>query len=359
MKTPATYEDITIQWLNDVLTESGFLESTRIIDFDISPLGAELGFLGFLYRISPTYADEVGLPVSLVIKFPSTEPGARASGLGLRAYERESCFYRDCANTIKPCSAPASYYSYVDVAEDEYITIMEDLAGARFVNQVDGVNKEDALQCFLALADMHARFWDNTEDVAWAPLFSEYGAMYQPLIDSGGPQLMDNWSHMMPDTLKNHMDRGQASYPKITAALGELPMTLIHGDPRIENVAFDGQIPRFYDWQLTSRGPAAYDLMYFLKQSMDVELKRQHQEILLDAYLQRLNDAGVKYTMEALLDDLALASCTIWGFSAMIGNFVFPSEVNNKLVQTTMPRYAGVIDDFGGIARLDNITART
>ncbi len=43
MKIPATYEDITIPWLNEVLTESGFLESTRIIDFDRSwPIPAVL-----------------------------------------------------------------------------------------------------------------------------------------------------------------------------------------------------------------------------------------------------------------------------------------------------------------------------
>ena len=203
---------------------------------------------------------------------------------------------------------------------------------------------------------MHARFWENTDEVAWAPLFSEDGAMYQPLIESGAPQVMANWSHLMPDTLKNNMDRGKASYPKIAAALGELPMTLIHGDSRIENVAFDGEMPRFYDCQLTSRGPAAYDLMYFLKQSMDVDLKRQHQDMLLDAYLKRLNDAGVKYTMAALLDDLALASCTVWGFTALVGNLVLPSEVNSRLLEATLPRYSGVIDGFGGLAKLDSIS---
>ena len=102
-----------------MLTESGFLASTRIIDFDIEPLGTGLGFLGFLYRITPTYADDVCLPATMVIKLPSTEPGARTSGLGLRAYEREACFYRDCANTIKPCNATLSYYSYFDVAAGE------------------------------------------------------------------------------------------------------------------------------------------------------------------------------------------------------------------------------------------------
>ncbi len=353
---PRTSEDITTNWLNEALTETGLLSGDNaIVDFKIEPVGADLGYLSFLFRITPSYSKaSIDLPATMIAKFPSTEEGSRRTGNGLRAYERESQFYKHCSHE-SPTAPPAHYYSCSDRSTDDYLLIMEDLDGCRFVNQVDGVSRADALQCFKALAAHHALYWGKTDQMDWAPAFSDYGDLYQPLLVAGAPQIQDNWGHDLLPTYVDHVDMALAKYTDVTRLLQLLPTTLIHCDPRIENIAFKGDLPRFYDWQLMARGPAAYDLMYFFKQSMDVDIRRNCQDELFDAYLDVLAEHGIDYSRTELLDDIGLATCTIWGFVAMIGNFFFRNEVNDSIWDVTQPRFMAMIEDFNGIQKLRDI----
>lgn len=353
---PAKDSEITSEWLNDVLHETGVLpEVTSIESFTIEPVGAELGYLSFLYRVHPTYSTTAAdLPGTLIVKFPSTEEGSRMTGNALRAFERESLFYKHCSHE-SPCSPPRHYFSYSDPAADEYILVMEDLAGCDFVNQADGVEKDDAINCFRAMAEHHARYWNKTDNMDWLPPFADFGQLYKPLLDAGAPLILENWSDRLLPTYTDHVDEALTKYEAITATLQTRPTTLTHCDPRIENIAFENGRPRFYDWQLASRGPAAYDLMYFLKQSMDVDLRRECQDELFDTYIGVLSENGVSYSKQDLLDDMALSCCTIWAFTAMIGNFFVRNEVNERLWGVTMPRFMSMIEDFGAVARLQSV----
>ena len=205
------------------------------------------------------------------------------------------------------------------------------------------------------MAAHHAMYWDKTDDHAWALPFSEYGQLYKPLLESGAPLIEQNWADRLHPTYVDHVDKALASYSAIADRLQSLPTTLIHCDPRIENIAFEGDPPRFYDWQLVSRGPAAYDLMYFFKQSMDVDVRRACQDELFDVYLGVLAEAGIDYSREQLMDDMAWACGTIWGFVAMIGNFFFRNEVNEKVWGMTLPRFMAMVDDFDAVEKLNQL----
>lgn len=353
---PGCVDELTAEWFTRAMREYGSLAAAEsVTDISVEPVGADLGYLSFLYRVRPTYsADSPELPETLVVKLPSTDAGGRLTGNGLRAYERESLFYKYCGDS-SPCAPPAHYYSHSDPAADEYILVMEDLAGCRFVNQTDGVQPADAINCFKALAAQHAMYWEKSDELAWAPPFSEYGQLYKPLLDSGAPLIAQNWGDRLHPTYVDHVDKALASYAAIADRLQTLPTTLIHCDPRIENIAFDGEKPRFYDWQLVSRGPAAYDLMYFFKQSMDVDVRRECQDEMFDVYLGVLADGGVDYSRQQLMDDMAWACGTIWGFLAMIGNFFVRNAVNEKLMEMTLPRFMAMVEDFGAVEKLSQV----
>jgi thiamine kinase-like enzyme len=353
---PAGADDITSSWLTDALRETDTLPGQTTIDqFSIEPVGEELGYLSFLYRVRPTYSSsDKDLPSTLIVKFPSTDEGSRMTGNALRAFERESLFYKNCSHE-SPCAPPKHYYSYSDPAADEYILVMEDLEGCTFINQADGVTREDALNCFRTMADHHALYWEQTDHMDWLPPFSEFGQLYKPLLDAGAPLIQQNWGDTLVPIYTDHVDVALEKYATITAELQSRPTTLVHCDPRIENIAFENGVPRFYDWQLASRGPAAYDLMYFFKQSMDVEQRRECQDELFDAYLQVLSDNGVQYSIEELMEDMSLACCTIWSFTAMIGNFFVRNEVNEHLWGVTMPRFMSMIEDFDAVDRLKRL----
>jgi thiamine kinase-like enzyme len=354
MRIPRQHDEITLDWLNEVMRQSGVVTDGNAIErYSVEPLGEDLGYLSFLYRVRPQYSKAgLELPGTFVVKFPSTESASRATGNSLRAFEREALFYKHCAHE-SPCAPPMHYYSYTDPQADAHVLVMEDLDGCRFVNQVDGVSPEDALRCIRAMAEHHALYWNKTDEMTWAPPFSDFGALYQPMLHTGASQILENWGDVLAPTYLDHVDRALPAYANVAHALQKLPTTLVHCDPRIENIAFDGDRPRFYDWQLASRGPAAYDLMYFFKQSMDVDVRHECQDDLFDAYLAALAERGIDYPRERLLDDIGLASCTIWGFIAMVGNFFYRNEVNERIWNITQPRFMGMIEDFGGIHKLD------
>jgi thiamine kinase-like enzyme len=296
----------------------------------------------------------------MIVKFPSTEPGARSTGNGLRAYERESLFYQH-SEAGMPTNPPTCYYCHGNVEKDEYLLIIEDFDNARFVNQVDGVNAEDAAKCLVSLAELHARYWhvDDHEGMDWVPLFSDYGELYKPLLETGTPLLKKNWNHILPRMFTDELDKGVGAYQDIATYLCTLPRTLIHCDSRIENVAFVDGEPRFYDWQLVSRGPAAYDVMYFFMQSMQTNLRHDCQDGLFTLYIDTLIANGVTdYSRDQLIEDIGWASCSVFGFLAMCGNFFFRSEVNDKLAGECFPRWIDMIEDFGGVDKLNSIVSK-
>jgi thiamine kinase-like enzyme len=90
--------------------------------------------------------------------------------------------------------------------------------------------------------------------------------------------------------------------------LNQAPTTLLHCDLRLDNLFFRDDEVIFIDWQLVRRGPAVYDVAYFLSSALDQDAGRTVVEGLLEAYMEELRAGGVDgYTMDDLLRDYRLA----------------------------------------------------
>ena len=81
----------------------------------------------------------------------------------------------------------------------------------------------------------------------------------------------------------------------------EAPSTLLHCDLRLDNVVFDGDDCAFIDFQLVRRGPAAYDVAYFLSSALREDATAEQEMELLERYHAALNVAD--YPFEALRRD--------------------------------------------------------
>ena len=70
--------------------------------------------------------------------------------------------------------------------------------------------------------------------------------------------------------------------------------TVVHGDYRLDNLMFspDGAVVAL-DWQTATVGSPTRDLAYFLETSLDVELRRRHEQALLAVYADALVAGGV------------------------------------------------------------------
>ena len=79
--------------------------------------------------------------------------------------------------------------------------------------------------------------------------------------------------------------------------IAEAPVTICHGDFRVDNLLFDDDATgadrlAVIDWQITYRGPAVSDVAYFLCQSMAVEERLTHEDALVRGWYDRLVDAA-------------------------------------------------------------------
>jgi aminoglycoside/choline kinase family phosphotransferase len=109
---------------------------------------------------------------------------------------------------------------------------------------------------------------------------------------------------------------------------------LCHGDFRLDNLFFAngaGHAPlTVLDWQISFKGNGAYDLAYFISQSLNTDDRRSAEKALIDRYVAVLADNGVAveaeiawprggsslYVRDPAGNSVELAPARIWGLSA-------------------------------------------
>jgi hypothetical protein len=350
---PNQPEAISLDWIN-----SEFLTAAKLpaaVNFNIAPIGENVGFLGDLCRLVVEYdADNEGLPKSFIVKFPTLFEGGLDAGLNMSAYKREVDFYREISNKLPWCQPPKFYFS-AEISEGEHLVIIEDLDGHRFVPQVAGINHQDAKDVVVAMARLHAHYWESEalSKMDWLMPLASFGESLPASIETGWPLFEKKFSYLLDPDLAELYPIANRLYAPMIYALQRQPGTLLHGDPRMENVAFtDASGPesvRFYDWQLCAHGPAAYDLMYFFIMSVNVEDWNVIGESLIELHHSELVSNGVtNYDMTAFREDLALSSCLMFGWGSNAGGLLPDDESGHAFMRATSPRAENVIKALGG-----------
>jgi len=346
---PEKPEDLSLGWLQEVLSNS--FNDAKITNIKIELSVGDLGYLGTICRVHLEFDKvEQDLPDSIMVKFPPSDESARKDGDQLRAYETEGNFYKHCANNHVG-RAPKHYFSVCEPALGKYVLIIEDLKALRFVSQTEGARIADCREVMSALAALHAQHWETSELKAmdWLGDISDWGTSYMPLILKGQPNFDKDFGHLLGPYIKDKWLEGIDAYPKVLKHLQSGPSTLIHGDAHIRNLAFeDGhENPvRFYDWQLTCRGPAAYDVIYFVVNSMTVDEQNLYLEALLELYIGKLTSLGIDYSKSDLHRDMGFCGVTFWGFFGWLGNFLPPNEATLELVESSVSRYQNMMQKF-------------
>ena len=232
------------------------------------------------------------VPASVFVKLAPTAPATRIfvdlMGLG----STEVRFYREIRGEL-PVDAPAVFASALDGRTGRFALVLEDLAtrGCRFGDVRGTASPDEAAEVVAALARLHAHFRQSPRfrgDLAW--LFSHAddpnAAVVGPLLRAA----LRRVSRIGPVPagarflIERHAD--------VERALAGGPSTLLHGDPHLGNLYFDGAVPGFLDWQVVRKGSGLRDVVYFMVLSMDTELRRAHQDDLVKLYLKELAGHG-------------------------------------------------------------------
>ena len=317
-------QSIDAAWMTEVLRDSGALAEGRVASLEAKPVGN--GLVGDSFRFALTYdAAPPGAPASVVGKFPAADPASRASGAGLRLYLREVSFYREIAHTVGIIT-PKAHYAEIDPVTHDFALIFEDFGPARQGDQLAGCSVEDARTALLEAAALHAPRWGDPalERLDWLTGGADTNAQVVAMLPMVIAAFRDRYDGQLEPECMALVER----LPGAMAAMAgdrSSPLTLMHGDFRLDNVLFDiqGGARRMgtLDWQTLALGAGVTDVAYFLSAGLAPELRRAHERDLVAGYHAELTRLGVRdFSLDHCWRDyrrLAVHGVLMGVFSAM------------------------------------------
>jgi hypothetical protein len=347
---PRSADEVDAAWLTAALHPAAG-SSARVVGVDAHPVGVGMGLLGQLRRYSLTWEDGQG-PPSVVAKFPA--PGDKSRGLAeaLDMYPREVGFYRDLSSSVD--LALDCHVAVIDEPTHDFVLVLEDMGGATTIDQLDGCPLDQAERVVIALADLHAGHWDEAGLDA-APWLGRLVDQCLPTeiataMRACWPGVRDELGDDLGPTVLALGDGLADAIPRLTEALSRPPVTLTHGDVRLDNMFFDDADGlRLCDWQLTGRSRGMRDLAYFVTQSLTARDRLAAEADLVGRYLARLAARGVRgYDDRTAWDDYRAG--TVFGFSYAVVALGGLDQVDDRsaaLPRAMLDRSARAMVDLG------------
>ena len=291
---PSHPDAVEPEWLGERLREVGQLDSGRVSEVRWEPIGT--GQVGDSVRFHLGYEGGQG-PATLAGKFPAADATSRGTAAAFGLYAKEVGFYRELAPLLD-VRVPQTIAA--EIAEDatDFILLFEDLGPARQGDQIASCSLADAREAVKQAAAIHAPSWNRSEivELDWLHAAPETIAQIKALY----PQAHAIFAERYADTLEPELMR-------VCAELNEAAelwfgregenRSLIHGDFRLDNMLFDirgGAEPlAVLDWQTVAVGHPLTDIGYFLGCGIGNELRRAHEDELLDLYCAEMTERGV------------------------------------------------------------------
>ena len=351
--------DLTAEWLTSVLSSSGALEAGAAVQsVAFEPVGT--GQMADTVRLRLGFDPPGAGPTSLIAKFASADETSRTTGLVLRAYEIEVCFYATVAGQVRT-RTPRGYFGWHDPATGWFVLLLEDATGAIQGEQLEGCAPEVAAASLSELAALHAPVWESPE-LAVLPWLNrstpESNEMMAALVMSLFPGFVERYEERLEPS---HLALCERFVAGLGSWLGSLsgPRTVTHGDFRLDNLLFRPGEPRPWvvDWQTASWGMAASDLSYFVGCCLTVSDRRAHEQELLVGYHRSLEEQGVVgYRLAQLEDDYRL---TCFGGILMeiaASMLVKRTDRGDDMFVTSLQRHAQQAIDIDAEAMLQRRT---
>jgi thiamine kinase-like enzyme len=320
----------------------------------IETIGQDAGILGALARVHLTYAAGSQGPASVVVKMPTDSEENREVGMAFRFYEREGLFYSDLADSCG-IAVPHCFLSYSDPERETFVLVLEDLEGLDQRNQVDGLTADEAALVVEHLARLHGRWWatEQLDQLRWLPRIDGSGErdLSLEIYSEGWQRFLDRFGHSLSEDAIVAGAAIRRAFGEVIDHLGTPPLTLVHGDFRVDNLFLDVDNPTrplvVIDWQIAYKGRGVFDVAYLLGGSLTTDDRRRLEFELLERYHDALCRAGVaEYSLDACLEDYrwSLMYATLYPIDA--GSFELPSEAAHDMVDQWARRFFTAVVDL-------------
>jgi len=310
---------------------------------DATQIGADRGMLGELFAIDVTYATDQAGPPQVVAKFAALRDGALASARRGGAHERElRCYGELLAET--PVAAPKLFGAWYDPETAHFLLLQSLIEVDTDVDQVAGITLAQARSVLAQVAQLHAHWWDDPRlaEATWLPRLDASTRLRNltHLAERGWPLLAAMLDDDLTPTERSFGAGLTERLPEALRSLAALPATLLHCDLRADNLLFsptDGEVT-LVDWQGAGIGPPAFDLAYFLVQSLTVDDRRSHERALIESYRVELARAGRELTFDQIMAGYGDALNYGLVIACAIPIISDPSEPRVRSLATTMAR---------------------
>jgi hypothetical protein len=350
LQVPADASALTAAWLTEAL-RSANPEAGAVTEVQAEPLGAGYGLLGALRRLHLRWEHpDAGAPESLVAKLAAPGPHSREVAAALGMYRNEVVFHQRLGAATP--LAVRCHHAGFDEATGDFALLLDDMGGADTSDQIEGCPPERAEAVVLALADHHAASWDEVglSGHPWLRRVDD-PALLAPVIAAFAvtwPAVRERVGDRLPPEVQALGDRFPRLLPRLVAELAAAPLTLSHGDCRLDNMFFGpGDRVTLCDWQLTDRSRGARDLGYFLSQSLTPDDRARHERHLIDCYLDRLATHGIAYDRGRAWQDYRVAVLFAFLYPVVAGAGLDLDERSDRLAQVILERCATALVDLG------------
>lgn len=345
---PTDPHSVTPAWLSHVLGAD--VRACRL-----EQIGIGVGILGRVYRV---HLDGTGVPDSVVIKLPTLDDKALALCEDLDFYLTEAHFYDEVglANPLRPARP---HFTGFDPVTHDFILVLEDLRHLRVNDQIVGCTVSDAEVIVDAIAGHHAYWWESERfaSLKWLKQFADprYADVIAANVKAAWPVVLEQFADELSPAIKAFGQRLPELIDWYASEIARPPGTFLHGDLRLDQMFF-GMQPKdppvtALDWQLCSIGRGAYDLAYFLSQSLTTRTRRSCENSLIERYAERLAERGIHYSAAELNRDYRLA--TAWCFTYPVigtGRIEAANDRQVDLLRAMLRGSVAAIEDHDALA---------
>ena len=332
MTLPSFPEGVTAEWLTELLRGEGLLPGSNVVTaVTREQVGDGTGMMSELSRIRVTYDGDVDLPGSFVAKYPSQNETNREVAMSYNLYEREVRYFAE----LDPVTTAYSPRPYVTRLEgDNFLILMEDMEDYRVGDQTAGADLADTQSAVDELAKLHGTFWNQVDALDWVPGIADsyHADNMATLVEVGWPNMCEIFSDFIDPEVAAIGARFCDQIRGLQSDMYSAPVTLLHGDFRMENIFFGdqpGQRPiAIIDWQGPLIGCGMVDVALMLGQSTRTEVRREHEQDLVARYVEGLKAAGVEgYDQEAAWQDYQHAMLYNWVYTGVVAGTL---DVHNE-----------------------------
>ncbi len=347
-------------FVTDALRACGVIDQrASVASVQCLQVGEGTGMMSELVRLRATYAGKYpDAPQSFIAKYASRNETNRQIALSYNLYERETRYFAEL-DLLTSARTPKTYAC--ERQADRFLILMEDMTDYAVGSQVEGADLRQSELAIDELAKLHSAFWNRIDHLDWVPHIanSYHAGNMQHLGRIGFDGVLEKFNRLVPPHIAAIKDRFQSNVPRLQALMNTPPVTLVHGDYRMENLLYGckaGHDPVVViDWQGSLIARGLNDVALFLGQSTRTAVRRVHERHLLARYLAGLEACGVGgLSLDALWQAYRQTILYNWLYVIVVAGTLDSSyEKAYAWMSEMLKRQVAAMDDLDVLSLLD------